>query len=341
MGVYKRKGAKGTTYYVEFEYNGQRIKRSARAGAGIKEARELEAQLRKELQQATHARRVGKSLKRTFGQVLVEWLNGATGSVPDAKLKSHIRCARPYIENRLLEDAKQVAVEMTQAMLKQGLKPATINRRLFVILRCLNIAKDTLEWITWPTDNLVHMLDENNKREVYLTPEQVSKLMANCKAIHVDAPRAIKALVVSGLRVGELLTLTPERMAPDNAAILLPSRSTKSKKPRRIPIGEMYRDLFNPLPFALTYKQLYTSWTQARAAIGMPDLRIHDLRHTFASWLADAGAHLQDLQDLLGHADIQTTMRYVTLISGRHDHVVAKLPSLSVASNEATKDEAA
>jgi site-specific recombinase XerD len=46
-------------------------------------------------------------------------------------------------------------------------------------------------------------------------------------------------------------------------------------------------------------------------AIGRPDLRIHDLRHTFGTWLAQRGQNLMVIKDMLGHADIRTTQRYV------------------------------
>lgn len=54
----------------------------------------------------------------------------------------------------------------------------------------------------------------------------------------------------------------------------------------------------------------------AAKAIGVPDLRPHDLRHTFASWLLAKGYTLRHLQDALGHADIGTTRIYSHLERG-------------------------
>jgi hypothetical protein len=52
------------------------------------------------------------------------------------------------------------------------------------------------------------------------------------------------------------------------------------------------------------------SWEELREAIGRPDLRIHDLRHTFATILFDAGATAPDVQATLGHSSLQVTERY-------------------------------
>jgi site-specific recombinase XerD len=58
---------------------------------------------------------------------------------------------------------------------------------------------------------------------------------------------------------------------------------------------------------------LYYSWNNARIRAGLPEFRIHDLRHSFASCLVNAGRSLYEVQELLGHADIKTTSRYAHL----------------------------
>jgi site-specific recombinase XerD len=57
----------------------------------------------------------------------------------------------------------------------------------------------------------------------------------------------------------------------------------------------------------------FYSWDAARIRAGLPDLRVHDLRHSFASFLVNAGRSLYEVQELLGHADIRTTSRYAHL----------------------------
>ena len=54
-------------------------------------------------------------------------------------------------------------------------------------------------------------------------------------------------------------------------------------------------------------------WNRIRRELGLADVRIHDLRHTFASFLVNAGHSLYEVQKLLGHGDPRTTMRYAHL----------------------------
>ena len=56
-------------------------------------------------------------------------------------------------------------------------------------------------------------------------------------------------------------------------------------------------------------------WTRLRAKAGLPHLRIHDLRHQFASFLVNSGRSLYETQQILGHSDPKVTMRYSHLSS--------------------------
>ncbi|MBK5936152.1 hypothetical protein CCR81_04935 [Halorhodospira halophila] len=62
---------------------------------------------------------------------------------------------------------------------------------------------------------------------------------------------------------------------------------------------------------------LYYGWDAVRKKAGMPELRLHDLRHSFASFLINTGHSLYEVQKLLGHAQIKTTERYAHLSNER------------------------
>jgi site-specific recombinase XerD len=74
------------------------------------------------------------------------------------------------------------------------------------------------------------------------------------------------------------------------------------------------------------YVSIFYSWNTARQLANLPDLRIHDLRHSFASFLVNAGRSLYEVQELLGHADIRTTSRYAHLNRERLVGAVACVP---------------
>ena len=78
------------------------------------------------------------------------------------------------------------------------------------------------------------------------------------------------------------------------------------------------------------YVNFYYSWNNARKRAGLNDFRIHDLRHSFASSLVNAGRSLYEVQELLGHADIKTTSRYAHLSRERLIEAVQVLPHIKI-----------
>lgn len=61
------------------------------------------------------------------------------------------------------------------------------------------------------------------------------------------------------------------------------------------------------------FVSIFSSWDSARKRAGLADVRIHDLRHSFASFLVNGGRSLYEVQKILGHTQIKTTQRYAHL----------------------------
>ena len=78
--------------------------------------------------------------------------------------------------------------------------------------------------------------------------------------------------------------------------------------------------------FLLTVS-IFCAWNTARTKAGLSDVRVHDLRHSFASLLINSGRSLYEVQKLLGHTQVKTTQRYANLAP----------ETLLAASNAATK----
>ena len=83
------------------------------------------------------------------------------------------------------------------------------------------------------------------------------------------------------------------------------------------------RHIFANPRTGLPYVSFYYSWDAARKRAGLPDLR-----HSFASFLVNAGRSLYEVQELLGHADIRTTSRYAHLSRERLFEAVESVPVL-------------
>lgn len=151
--------------------------------------------------------------------------------------------------------------------------------------------------------------------------------------------RYIAALVYTGMRTGEATALRvgdvdfkrgvvriSRSLSPGKHGELI-EQSPKSHKSREVPLIEVLRPyadeaacgkqahellLAGPDGGRLTNHNVRRAvdWEKLRSAIGRPDLRMHDLRHTFATILFDAGASAPDVQATLGHSSLQVTERY-------------------------------
>ena len=142
---------------------------------------------------------------------------------------------------------------------------------------------------------------------------------------------AARSSEVSGLQVGDVrfeknLVVIARQIFPGKGGLV--TKPTKSRKERRVPILEPLRPvlerltegkepddqlLVGPKGGVLTTATVRdaTNWDKIVANLGLPDLTRHGLRHTSATWMADAGVPLHVLQEILGHASMETTRGYL------------------------------
>ena len=195
--------------------------------------------------------------------------------------------------------------------------PATINRRLALLKAvCKHAYKQG-----YP-ENLsgrITLLKEDNKREVYLTRAQVYRLAT--KSPSQASRNAILVAAYVGLRASELLALTPVDMRKDTVMV----RQSKTGKPRNVPVPPAARGFLSAFPLGLSYWQLHKEFSRAREAAGMPHVQFHDLRHTCASWLINAGVDLYTVGKILGHSGPGTTSRYAHLSTATLEKAMRRL----------------
>lgn len=267
------------------------------------EALILEAQARQNLSAGI----TGIPVKHTIADAIVRYLD----SPEYLSLKSRRNLAdklaqwEPYLRGRTLEQSRDVADEATAAWRKAGLAVATINRRLAALRRVLALCHRRWDWTAHDLAAKIALLPGEAHRQVWLTRAQSMRLRRACPPGKIRA--AITLLLTTGLRVGELLALRAEQIS--DGAIYLDAR-TKTGRPRAVPIlppGERY---IRHVPLGITYDGLRTAFDRAKRRAGLTHVRMHDLRHTLGSQLAESGASLRDIQVWLGHTSPTTTTRY-------------------------------
>ena len=176
----------------------------------------------------------------------------------------------------------------------------------------------------WRSDNPARGVERHREhgRERYLTPEEIERLLAVVDRADDLAAKAIEFLLLTGCRKGEALNATWDQFDLRAGVWTKPRTLTKSGKEHRIPLSKEAAGLLAGLPTraaeagpfsVLRSWQLHRRWVEIRSEAGLDDVRIHDLRHSFASILASSGLSLPIIGQLLGHSQASTTQRYAHL----------------------------
>jgi len=169
------------------------------------------------------------------------------------------------------------------------------------------------------------------KRERFLSTAELRRVgevlreMADEGIELSSAIAAVRLLILTGCRLSEIMTLKWAYVDLPAKALRLPDSKTGAKvihlgQPAVEVLEKIQRVKQNPWVIVGTrpgtrLSDLQPFWQRARARAGLKDVRIHDLRHTFASAAVAAGQGLPMIGKLLGHTQVQTTARYAHLAS--------------------------
>jgi site-specific recombinase XerD len=202
-----------------------------------------------------------------------------------------------------------------------GAKPATVNREVNVLKHILRRAvaweylgrNPLLDTQGQPLQGL-KPLREPSGRVRFLTPDEVDQLLASCQRVPYLHAFTLVALN-TGMRRNEILGLTRSSIDTQNRIATL--EVTKNGETRRVPLNQAAFEALASLParmdgrlFPLGPNQTTMAFRRAVKRAGIEGFRLHDARHTFASYQAMAGVQGRALQALLGHKDPRMTMRY-------------------------------
>ncbi len=168
------------------------------------------------------------------------------------------------------------------------------------------------------------------KRERFLSSDEFAALGQALREVEQDgsetqsAVNAIRLLMLTGCRLGEITTLKWDYVDTKARELRLPDSKTGAKV---VHFGKAATNVLNSIkkldsnPYVITGKKkdgsrltdLQHPWRRIRAKAGLDDVRIHDLRHSYASGALALGEGLTMIGKLLGHTQVQTTARYAHL----------------------------
>lgn len=215
-------------------------------------------------------------------------------------------------------------------------KPIRANRVLEVLRKALNLA---IRW-GWIERNVADNFSRNREegRERFLSPEEYQLILSKLDVMpNQKAANAIRLLALTGARRGEVLNMEWVDLDLAQGIWTIPADKNKARRKKRLPLSPAAATLLSLMQSDRRYvfqtsegtamPDLKRPWDWLRRETGLTELRIHDLRHSFASMLISQGETLEVIGKLLGHAQYQTTLRYAHLADDPLRRAVAKIPT--------------
>ena len=271
-------------------------------------------------------------------------------------------------ENKLLFNIRYVDLETFRNKLKQTPTKHDKERSEASVNRCMACFRHMLgkavEWEMIKQNPFEMgqglMFKENNERLRYLSEDEINRLLAECATqviyLHIKKSKSrsvkrpdpeylkniVECAINSGMRKEEILSLKWEQIRDG----LIYLDKTKAKKKRQVPMNNTLAELFRSIrkkqrltsEYVFIYrgkriKDVKTAYNAALKRAGILDANFHTLRHTFASHFVMRGGSLKALQEILGHANIKTTMRYAHLSQEHKKEAVKLLDGLTTSNS--------
>lgn len=326
MAVYQHKNGR---WYFKIQIRGRRYHQAIPEATSKRDAEKAEAIFKAELLQGRY-NLVDNKGQMQFKKLVDSYIEYTKSN--NLSWKGNVSRAErlaDYFGNKRIGEITPMMIERyrlerrrTPKINGAPISNTTINREIEILRKMFNIAIDN----GWIDDNpcssrKVKKLREENKKERFLQPEEEIRLLAQCTGEFAYMKPIIICALNTGMRKGEILGLKWDCIDFKKGFITL--LKTKSGKVRKIPISSalmpelkrLYMSKCSEYVFAnpettKPYFDLKRVFPSICKQACIECLRFHDLRHTAATRMVAAGIDLIVVQDILGHADIKTTMRY-------------------------------
>jgi integrase len=231
-----------------------------------------------------------------------------------------------------LREVSPLAIEKwkrdrAQSITRRGTtrSPASVNLELAVLSRIFTLAVELEQAASNPCRK-VRKLRVDNQRNRYLSSHEETRLMAQLTGRRKHLHALVSLALGTGMRRGELLSLSWRHV--DFLRGVIHVVNTKTARDRIVPMSQRVREVLieqretqkGDLVFASRriakrragegLVDVKKAFVAACSDAGIADFHFHDLRHTFATRLGDAGCNATTIARLLGHSNIQMSMRY-------------------------------
>ena len=319
--MFKRSGG---VWWTCIRHEGRKIQMSLET-TNRRLAKSIEAKVRTELIEDCYFEKPIGS-KKIFKDMMTKFMEEHAPKVSVSMRRSYssyLNHLMPFFGDMNLMSISPKGVSRYKVLRRQkGAKPATINRELAMLSKAFNLAVKEWEWLKENPVSKVPKEKEDNERDRWLTKDDEERLLEYC-------PTWLKEIVVfdlnTGLRQDELLSLEWFRVNLLQRTILI--NKSKNGKPRTIPLNQTALNLLlnksedkvksvKGIVFTssactkIDASNLRRDYNKALDKAEIEDFKFHDLRHTFATRLAQKGVDLYKISKLLGHKDIRMTQRY-------------------------------
>ena len=318
------------TFWFRFVLAGTKgaIRLGSFPALSVADARRLALTYRAQVEQGIDPRHKEEKIDLTFGEFAQAYLaysrQHKRSHADDA---SKLRCwLLPTFSYLKLKDLRRRHVEAYLTELRKTHSPASVNRHL-TLLSAMGRRAVALDYVERNWCAGIDRLKEDNKRQVALTPEQAGRLLT---ALEEDqntiAASAIALLLLTGVRLREATMARVEDVNLGQRLWFLPKAKTGARhihlndaavailaRQASMTSGSASGWLFPGRDPAKPLGDVRSTFFRALDKAGLPPMRRHDLRHSFASLAVSAGRSLYDVQALLGHASPSMTTRYAHL----------------------------
>ena len=317
MTTFKKGG--NNKWYYRFQLNGKEYYRACKGATNKKEADMYEAIVKSELMKGNLGILENKK-KPTFKEGLDIYLHYS--EINKRSHKSDLSMAKRlkfFFGNIDLTEVTPTMIENFKQYLRLELelKNSSINRYLEALSKMFNLCIADGLLSKNPLENVKKMLEENYKIRVLAKEEETTLFIFLDERLKPIVTFALK----TGARKSEILTL--KWLNIDFKGNYIELLHTKSGKKRKIPISKTLREILLEIKKTSTseyvfvnprtnkpYTDIKKAFRTALKKAGIENFVFHDLRHTFATRLIEKGVDIVVVKELLGHADISTTMIY-------------------------------